>query len=102
MPAPQLANPWLQWQQAWTTESFRNAKRISRLPWIMDKIERVKKGATPSEVVYQEGRLNLLHYPSTAPIRHKTPLLVVFALVNRPYILDLKKGRSVVSHFIDA
>ena len=26
----------------------------------------------------------------------------VFALVNRPYILDLKTGRSVVSHFVQA
>ena len=30
-----------------------------------------------------------------------TPLVFIYALVNRPYILDLKKGRSVVANFVD-
>ncbi len=68
----------------------------------MEKAARIKKGATPSDVVYQEGRLSLLHYRGSAPARHRTPVVFVFALVNRPYILDLRTGRSVVSHFVQA
>ncbi len=98
----QQINPWVQWQEAWMAEQYRNLRRLSRLPFLMEKAERVKKGATPSNVVYQEGRVKLLHYPTASPARHRTPLLFVFALVNRPYILDLKPGRSVVSHFVDA
>lgn len=98
----QEANPWIQWQQALVTEQFRQIRRLSRLPFLMEKAERIKKGVTPSEVVYQDGRLKLLHYVTDAPVRHRTPLLFVFALVNRPYILDLKTGRSVVSHFVQA
>jgi polyhydroxyalkanoate synthase len=60
-----------------------------------------EEGATPSEVVYEEDRLKVLHYPGKNPPRYATPLIFVFALVNRPYILDLKAGRSVVSHFVD-
>jgi polyhydroxyalkanoate synthase len=93
--------PWVQWQQAMLQEGLTNLRRLSRLPSLWQKAQALKKGATPSEVVYEEGRLRLLHYPSKAPPRYPVPLLLVFALVNRPYILDLKPGRSVVSHFVE-
>ena len=54
----------------------------------------------PSEVVYEQGKHRLLHYTCGDGVRFRTPLLFVFALVNRPYILDLKPGKSVVEHFV--
>ena len=35
------------------------AKLMSRLLFLLDKVERVKKGAIPGEVVFQEGSLKL-------------------------------------------
>jgi polyhydroxyalkanoate synthase len=35
-------------------------------------------------------------------VKFKTPLVFVFALVNRPYILDIVAGKSVVEHFVRA
>ena len=93
-------NPWLRWQQAWMDEGFANLRRLAHVPHIWEKARRVRKGATPSEIVYREAHLKLLHYPTARPPKYKTPLLFVFALVNRPYILDLKTGRSVVGHFV--
>lgn len=75
---------------------------MAKLPMLWQRAQRVKKGATPSEVVYETDRIKLLHYKSDAPVKHKTPLLFVFALVNRPYILDLLPGKSVVEHFVKA
>ena len=66
------------------------------------KAQRAKKGATPSEVVFEEDRVKLLHYPGDGNIKHRTPLIFVFALVNRPYILDILPNKSVVSHFVKA
>ena len=57
-------------------------------------------GATPYDVVYQQGLLKLLHYRSDS-VRFAEPILVCFALVNRPYILDLKSDRSVVRRLVD-
>jgi polyhydroxyalkanoate synthase len=91
---------WLQWQQAWVNECLANLRRLGRVSGIWEKAQRVKKGATPSEVVYRDDRLSLLRYTTAQPPRHRTPLVFVFALVNRPYILDLKPGRSVVSQFV--
>lgn len=94
------AFPIFQWQQSLWQESMRHTQRLAKLPLLWQKSQRVRKGATPSEVVYEEDRLKLLHYCSPSPPAYKTPLVFVFALVNRPYILDLKPGRSVVEHFV--
>ncbi|MGD9014352.1 MAG: class III poly(R)-hydroxyalkanoic acid synthase subunit PhaC, partial [Desulfobacterales bacterium] len=51
---------------------------------------------TPYEVVYQEDRVKLKHYIPVTDIKYKTPLLVVYALINRETMLDLQPGRSVV------
>ncbi len=97
-----INNPWFNWQRSLIDEGFAQARRMSKLPFLFQKAQAVRKGASPSEVVYEEDRLKLLHYVSDTEPRYKTPLIFVFALVNRPYILDLKEGRSVVSHFVKA
>ena len=56
---------------------------------------------TPYEVVYQQDRVKLKHYLPTTKSRYKTPLLVVYALINRETMLDLQPGRSVVERFLD-
>lgn len=58
------------------------------------------RGVTSCEVVYEEGMLKLLRYRNDA-VRFAEPILVCFALVNRPYILDLKENRSVVRRLLD-
>ncbi len=55
---------------------------------------------TPYEVVYRDDRVKLKHYIPTTDIRYKTPLLVVYALINRETMLDLQPGRSVVETFL--
>ncbi len=61
----------------------------------------VEVGATPHEVVYTENKLRLLHYYPKTKKTHPTPLIMIFALINRPYILDLKPGRSVVEVLLE-
>ena len=53
------------------------------------------KGATPFEIVHEGETLKLRHYRAIGEA-HRTPLLVVYALVKRPFILDLLPGRSVI------
>lgn len=93
------------WQQAgqeFIDLAFTQLRRMARLPALPQKVQQVRKGATPSEVVYEEDRLKVLHYLSDKPPQHRTPLVFVFALVNRPYILDILPGKSVVAHFVRA
>lgn len=64
--------------------------------------QRVPVGMTPAEIVYREGSLQLLHYRSSQPVRYREPIVVCFALVNRPYILDLQPERSVIRQLLAA
>jgi polyhydroxyalkanoate synthase len=58
-------------------------------------------GSTPSELVYQEDRVNLKYYqPEVA--RLKTPLLLVHGLFNRETLLDLQPDRSIIQNFLKA
>src|SRR5437867_9295226 len=94
-------NPWVRWQRAALDEAAAVTSRMAILPTLLDRARRIRKGVSKSEVVYEEDRLKLLHYLSESKPRFRTPLVVIYALVNRPYILDLKKGRSVVANFVD-
>ncbi|MCU4717731.1 class III poly(R)-hydroxyalkanoic acid synthase subunit PhaC [Halapricum hydrolyticum] len=75
----------------------------------LETMEEVDVGGTPADVVYKENKLELLHYdPEAAGIdvpeeeREDVPILVVYALINRPYILDLQPNRSVVRRLLEA
>lgn len=58
-------------------------------------------GPTPKEVVWTRNKTKLYRYKSDQPIKHKTPLLMVYALINKPYILDLTKGGSLIEYLVN-
>jgi polyhydroxyalkanoate synthase len=59
---------------------------------------------TPYDIVYEEDRVKLKHYTTDDTVKDglKTPLLVVYALINRETMLDLQPGRSVADSFLKA
>ncbi len=66
-------------------------------------IKEVNVGYSQGTIVFQQDKLNLLHFPrnsnATSPV--KTPLLISYALVNRWYMIDLEQGRSLLSALND-
>ena len=57
-------------------------------------------GATPREVVWTHRETTLYRYRSSNR-RYAVPLLLVFALINRPEIFDLRPGSSLVEYLIE-
>jgi polyhydroxyalkanoate synthase len=57
---------------------------------------------TPKELVWTLNKAKLYRYVPVVPAekRHPVPLLLVFALMNRPYILDLRPGHSFVEFMV--
>jgi polyhydroxyalkanoate synthase len=83
------------------------------------EIERLQKGAqagvriasgkqtaavaqTPKETIWTLNKTKLYHYYPTVPPerRRRVPLLLVFALINKPYIFDLRPGNSFVEYMV--
>ena len=56
-------------------------------------------GVTPRDVVWTHRNTTLFRYRSHER-RHAVPLLLVFALINRPDIFDLQPGNSFVEHLL--
>lgn len=77
-------------------------KRVSRASDVLLGELNYELGATPYEIVYQEDRVRLKHYSrNESADKLNTPLLVVYALINRETMLDLQPDRSVVKTFLE-
>ena len=65
----------------------------------------VEVGTTENDVVYEENKLKLRRYRPAAVGAERTedrPILLVYALINKPYILDLQPDRSVIRRLLEA
>ncbi|PSQ58396.1 MAG: class III poly(R)-hydroxyalkanoic acid synthase subunit PhaC [Halobacteriales archaeon SW_9_67_25] len=83
-------------------EALTDATRKGQvLPERLGEMATVDVGQTPAEVVYEENKLELLHYEPRTAEQYDTPMLVVWSLINRPYILDLQPDRSVVRRLLE-
>jgi polyhydroxyalkanoate synthase len=60
----------------------------------------VPTGTTPRDVVWTRNKTALYRYRPLAPRAHATPVLLVYALINRPYIFDLRPDNSFVRHLL--
>src|ERR687891_695704 len=57
-------------------------------------------GQTPKETVWTKNKAKLYHYAPNAKKKHPVPILMVYALINRPYILDLMPGNSFIEYLV--
>jgi len=57
---------------------------------------------TPKQMVWALNKAKLYRYVPMVPAeqRHPVPLLLVFAVMNRPYIIDLRPGHSYVEYMV--
>jgi polyhydroxyalkanoate synthase len=83
-------------------EPWRAWRRMLATPSVVASALRTRQAATESRVLLREGTHTLLHYPRRTPATQAEPVLLCYALVNRPYILDLEPERSVVRRYLDA
>jgi polyhydroxyalkanoate synthase subunit PhaC len=84
----------------------RNALRARNGIKLVAGVDRPGVGQTPKDVVWQRGRTQLWHYRNdphrNGEVRYGPPLLIVFSLISRSYILDLTPGNSFVEQLLDA
>jgi len=57
----------------------------------------IDTGVTPKDATYTEDKLVLYRYQRPADVvQQPVPLLVIYALVNRPYMTDIQENRSTI------
>jgi polyhydroxyalkanoate synthase len=78
----------------------RNALRARNGIKLVTGTDRPRSGLTPKDLVWERDRAKLYRYRSDR-VAHHPPLLIVFSLVSRAYILDLAPGNSFVERLRD-
>ncbi len=69
---------------------------------IAQNLPDVPVGQSPKELIWTRNKARLYHYlPTTSNTkRHSVPLLLIYSLINKPYILDLRPGASLVEYLL--
>jgi len=79
-----------------------NTSKLLKGYEILSEIKEVEIASTPKDLVYQEDKLTLYRYQRNTPSTYKTPVLIVYALVNTYQMLDLQPDRSYIKNLLDA
>lgn len=67
----------------------------------LSQIKEVEIGQSPKTVVFEEDKLKLYHYTREGEPSVKTPVLIVYALVNTYKMLDLQPDRSYIQNLLN-
>jgi len=63
--------------------------------------EEIDSGVTNRVAVYKEDKMTLYRYEAPGDVVQKaTPMLIVYALVNRPYMTDIQEDRSTIRNLL--
>jgi polyhydroxyalkanoate synthase subunit PhaC len=75
---------------------LRTPRQADRRPFTLGE----NTGATPGAVVFRNDVVEIIQYAPATPSVRAVPLLIVWSLINRFYILDLAPGRSFIEYAV--
>jgi len=79
-------------------EQFR--ERIRKGVHVLTSPLDYEVGATPKDLVFQDGKLRVFRYKPVAKQLISPPVVISYALVNRYYMIDLQPDRSMVRELL--
>jgi polyhydroxyalkanoate synthase subunit PhaC len=79
--------------------SQRAADGVKALSQVRE--DAVGYGIMPKTAIYRDHLITLYHYQPRVPKPIQPPVLIVYALVNRPYMIDLQEDRSMVRGLLE-
>jgi len=57
-------------------------------------------GLSPKELLWRKNKSKLYHYQANTERKYRTPILFIYALINKSYVLDLAPGNSIVEYMV--
>lgn len=81
-------------------EALTTQRKLSVALKTLREMDDVDFGVTEKEAVYREDKLVVYRFKGERPPTAKVPILIVYALVNRPYMVDLQDDRSLVKNLL--
>ena len=82
-------------------EALRAQQKLAASVRTLTEVEDVDFGATDKEAIYHEDKVVVYRYQGKRKPTAKAPILICYALVNRPYMVDLQDDRSLVRNLLE-
>ncbi|MDS9471446.1 class III poly(R)-hydroxyalkanoic acid synthase subunit PhaC [Sporosarcina pasteurii] len=86
------------WVDKLPDEYKSNYNRLKRFSEVLTTEPEPLVGQTPKEVIWTKNKSKLYRYQPAIKKTNKVPILMVYALINKPYILDLAPGNSLIEY----
>lgn len=83
-------------------EMANTSQKLMKSYETLQDIKDVDIATTPKTEVYKEDKLTLYRYNRDTEASYKTPVLIVYALVNTYKMLDIQPDRSYIKNLLDA
>ena len=74
--------------------------KVAKAVELLTNNNHIAVGDTPNDIVCETRLYRLLHYHSLVKKVSPVPILVVYALVNKSYVLDLQPNKSWIRHLL--
>ena len=97
----QNSNPFSVWMNSMLENLEKSQNQIQKAQDVLTGPLDTQIANTPYEVVYREDRIKVKRYKPFTEKKVQTPLLIVYALINRETMLDLQPGRSVLENLLN-
>jgi len=86
------------------TDLYAELERIAATAKTWNRLMTTKAAIaqTPKQLIWTLNKAKLYRYVPVVPAerRHRIPLLMVFAIMNRPHVLDLRSGHSFAEYML--
>ncbi len=81
-------------------EVLTTQRKLSAALDTLRKMDDVDFGVTDKEEIWREDKVVVYRFKGARAPTAKVPILIVYALVNRPYMVDLQDDRSLVKNLL--
>ncbi|MGY0612284.1 class III poly(R)-hydroxyalkanoic acid synthase subunit PhaC [Luteimonas sp. A501] len=81
-------------------EAMRLQQKLAAGLQVLREVDDVDFGATEKQEVWRDGKVVLYRFIGDRVPTAKVPLLIAYALVNRPYMVDLQDNKSLVRQLL--
>jgi len=78
-----------------------NYRKLEKARSVLHTAGKVEVGQTPHEVIAETRTYRLLHYRPLVGKTARTPILTVYALINKSYVLDLQPDKSWIKSLLE-
>lgn len=77
-----------------------STEKLSRSYEALKKVQALEVGTSAKEVVWKKDKVELFHYAAAQQPASTTPVLLVYAMVNRHNMMDIQSDKSFIRNLI--